>query len=299
MATSSKRSREKVKEIAHKGPDILAKCDICPRKCGVNRLEGETGFCRIGRKAQVASYGPHHGEERPLVGTGGSGTVFFSGCNLSCQFCQNWDISQKARGREMDSTGMAKIFMDLQDRGCHNINLVSPSHVVVQIAEALDEALDMGLSLPIVYNTGGYDSLETLRSLDGIVDIYMPDMKYSDPSVGSGLSRVEDYPEINRNAVKEMHRQVGDLKLDRRGIATSGLIVRHLILPSGLGGTSKIARFLAEEVSTDTYINVMGQYRPEYMAMECPGMDRRITEDEYRSAVEEVLRSGLHRLDTP
>ncbi|MFW3146520.1 MAG: radical SAM protein [Thermoplasmatota archaeon] len=275
----------------------LGNCDICPRKCGIDRLSDEAGFCKVGRKAVVSSYGPHFGEEKPLVGRGGSGTVFFSGCNLGCRFCQNYDISQYANGETLDADELAGIMMRVQKMGCGNLNLVSPTHVVPQILEALEKACLKGFDLPIVYNTGGYDSLEILRLLDGVVDIYMPDMKYSDPKVGERLSHVKDYPEVNFRAVREMHRQVGDLVLDERGFAVRGLLVRHLVLPNSLAGTGEVVRFLSDEISRDTYVNIMGQYRPEYRAMECDGMGRRPTRSEYLNAVKTALDAGLHRLD--
>ena len=231
------------------------------------------------------------------MGRGGSGTVFFSGCNLGCQFCQNWDISQRASGGETDAEELADIMMGIQGMGCHNVNLVSPTHVVPQFLEALEMACMKGLQLPIVYNTGGYDSLETLRLLDGIVDIYMPDMKYSDPTVGKRLSLVDDYPGINFEAVREMHQQVGDLAMDDDGVAYRGLLVRHLVLPGGLAGTGEIVRFLAEEISKDTYVNIMEQYRPEYKAMECEGIGRMPTGKELQNTERMALSAGLNRLD--
>mgnify|MGYP006285061613 CR=1 FL=1 len=275
----------------------LKTCDICPRKCIVDRTAGESGFCRIGRSAKLASYGPHFGEERPIVGISGSGTIFFSGCNLACQYCQNWDISQKDAGNEVDAEELAGIMMKIQGMGCHNINLVSPSHIVPQFLESLEIACMRGLEVPIVYNTGGYDSIETLRLLDGVVDIYMPDMKYSDPEVGKKLSLVEDYPENNRQAVKEMHRQVGDLKIDDRGIARKGLLVRHLVLPNGLAGTGEISRFLGEEISKDTYINIMAQYRPEYRADNYPEIKRNPDRDELKQSFLSARENGLWRFD--
>lgn len=247
--------------------------------------------------ARVASFGPHHGEEDPLRGWAGSGTIFFAGCNLRCQFCQNHDISQGPVGHEVDAAELAEMMLALQRQGCHNINLVSPSHVVGPILEALVVAAGRGLRLPLVYNTGGYDSLEALALLDGVIDIYMPDMKYSDTRTARRYSRVLAYPRVNRQAVREMHRQVGDLVLDDRGLAVRGLLVRHLVLPGGLAGTSDIARFLAEEISRDTYLNVMDQYRPAFRASAFPPLDRRLTADEYRQAVRAARRAGLWRLD--
>ncbi len=276
--------------------DRLHACDFCGRKCGVDRYE-ELGACRTGVRALVSSFGPHFGEEDPLRGVRGSGTIFFAWCNLNCQYCQNYDISQLGHGEEVEPEELASMMLALQARGCHNINLVSPTHVLAPILAALLIAAEAGLRLPLVWNTGGYDSLEALELLDGVVDIYMPDMKYADAEIGYRYSRVRDYPAVNQAAVKEMHRQVGDLVLDERGIALRGLLVRHLVLPGGLAGTPEIARFLAEEVSRDTYINVMDQYRPCYRAHEHPPLDRPITVQEYEEAMEAARRAGLHRFD--
>ncbi|MGA1848702.1 MAG: radical SAM protein [Thermoplasmatota archaeon] len=276
---------------------MLDGCRVCPRVCGVNRIGGEKGYCGVGRNPVISSYGPHFGEEAPLVGRRGSGTIFFSGCNLGCRFCQNWDISQRIEGAEMGAEELADVMVEVQGMGCHNLNLVSPSHVVPQILEALVIACSKGLRIPIVYNTGGYDSLEVLGLLDGIVDIYMPDMKYSDPEVGERLSMVKDYPMVNFDAVREMNGQVGPLLLDKDGVAVRGLLVRHLVLPNGLAGTRRIVKFLAEEISLDTYLNIMFQYRPEFQAMDCEGMDRKPTRDEYREALRFAAGAGLHRFD--
>ena len=276
----------------------LAACDVCPRNCGVNRRETAKGaVCRTGEKASVASYDAHFGEESPLVGVHGSGTIFFANCNLKCQYCQNYDISQLGRGQEVEPEALAVMMLRLQEAGCHNVNLVSPSHVVPQILAALLIAAEAGLEVPLVYNTGGYDSLATLTLLDGVVDIYMPDMKYSNADIGRRYSRVSDYPTVNRAAVKEMHRQVGDLQVDDRGVATRGLLVRHLVLPNGLAGTAEVVRFLAEEISTETYLNVMAQYRACYKAGDLPELSRCITDEEYRDAVELARDAGLRRLD--
>ncbi len=274
----------------------LARCDLCPRRCGVNRLQDERGACQTGRLARVASAGPHFGEERPLVGYGGSGTIFFSWCNLRCLYCQNYELSQMGEGVEVTAQQLAAMMLHLQQLGCHNINLVSPSHVVAQILEALFIAAHEGLHLPLVYNTGGYDSLETLTLLDGVVDIYMPDMKYADANVALRYSGIPDYPAINQAAVREMHRQVGDLSLDEWGIATHGLLVRHLVLPEGLAGTDEIVRFLAA-LSPQTYLNLMDQYRPCYRAYTLPPLDRRPTRAEYEQAVRLAWAAGLTRLD--
>ena len=274
----------------------LRDCDLCAQGCGVDRTR-EKGKCDTGVLARVASYGPHFGEEDPLRGYQGSGTIFFSWCNLSCQYCQNYDISQQGHGRDVETEELAEMMLSLQRRGCHNINLVSPSHVVAQILAAVLVGVEAGLRLPLVWNTGGYDSLVSLGLLDGIVDIYMPDMKYADSRVALRYSRVKHYAEMNQAAVKEMHLQVGDLLLDARGIAERGLLVRHLVLPDGLAGTGAVAAFLAEELSTETYINIMDQYRPCYKASDLPPLDRRVTRREYLRAVEAAQEAGLHRFD--
>ncbi|MEJ2210621.1 MAG: radical SAM protein [Anaerolineae bacterium] len=275
----------------------LEACDLCARECGVNRRQSAKGAgCRTGERAMVASYGPHFGEEAPLVGRGGSGTIFFTWCNLRCQFCQNHDISQSGHGREVEPEALARMMLDLQEQGCHNINLVSPSHVVPQILLAVLIAAQAGLRLPLVYNTGGYDSLRTLALLDGVVDVYMPDMKYAAADVGRRFSRVADYPAVNQAAVREMQRQVGDLTMDQGGIARRGLLVRHLVLPQGLAGTAEIVEFLCDQVSAHTYINVMAQYRPCFHAHEMPPLDRPVSRGEYAQAVRLAERAGL-RLD--
>jgi putative pyruvate formate lyase activating enzyme len=272
----------------------LASCDLCPRRCRVNRAT-HPGTCRIGRWARVASFHPHFGEEPALTGSRGSGTIFFAGCNLRCQFCQNHNISQKADAPEVDAGQLAAMMVHLQDLGCHNINLVSPSHVVAQILEALQLAAQQGLHLPLVYNSGGYDCLETLHLLEGVVDIYMPDMKYADPRAGQTYSHVADYPAVNRTAVREMRRQVGDLVLDREGIAVRGLLVRHLLLPDNHAGTQQTVRFLARSISVDTYFNLMDQYRPAFRSSEHPEINRPITRQEYSNARSSAEDAGLHR----
>lgn len=275
----------------------LEACDICARECGANRrLGAEKAGCHTGDRALVSSYGPHFGEEEPLVGRGGSGTIFFTWCNLRCQFCQNHDISQEGQGHEVEPEDMAAMMLSLQASGCHNVNLVSPSHVVPQVLLGLLVAAEAGLRLPLVYNTGGYDSLRTLALLDGVVDVYMPDAKYADAGVGLRFSGVRNYPEVNRAAIREMHRQVGDLVIDGDGVARRGLLVRHLVLPEGLAGTGEVVRFLRDEVSPRTYINVMAQYRPCYRAGQMPPLDRRVTAAEYAEAVRLAAAAGL-RLD--
>jgi len=275
----------------------LVSCDICARTCGVNRLISADGAgCNTGKRAIVSSYGPHFGEEDPLVGSGGSGTIFFSWCNLKCQFCQNYEISQAGEGYEVEPEDLSRMMLSLETQGCHNINFVSPSHVVPQFLAGLLVAVQAGLQLPLVYNSGGYDSLETLALLDGIVDIYMPDMKYADPDVGRRYSKIDDYPAVNQAAVKEMHRQVGDLTMNSRGVGQRGLLVRHLVLPDSLAGTAEITGFLRDEISPKTYINVMAQYRPCYRASELPPLNRPITDREYCDAVHLAEQAGL-RLD--
>ena len=276
---------------------LLESCELCPNRCRVNRLEGEVGKCRTGRQAWVSSFSPHFGEEAPLVGRGGSGTIFFTHCNLKCCFCQNYSISQLGEGRVIQSDELAAIMLNLQENGCHNINFVSPTHVVPQILEALEIAIKAGLSVPLVYNSGGYDSLETLKILDGIIDIYMPDMKYLDEKKAQQLSGIENYTNVNRAAVKEMHRQVGDLQLDEMGVAVKGLLVRHLVLPLGLAGTEGICKFLSEEISVNTYLNVMAQYRPCYKAFDVPELSNSLTMGEYQEAVSIAEDCGLNNLD--
>ena len=275
-------------------------CDLCARYCRINRLETSKGaVCRTGERAAVYSYGPHHGEEDPLRGTRGSGTIFFSWCNLRCVYCQNWDISHQGAGSEVEPEELAGMMLSLQQQGCHNINLVSPSHVVAQIIAAVEIAARGGLHLPLVYNTGGYDSPEALALLDGIIDIYMPDMKYGDSDIARRYSRVRDYVEFNRAAVKEMHRQVGDLVLDGRGIARRGLLIRHLVLPEDLAGTDAVLAFIAQEISPDTYLNLMDQYHPCYRADEHPPLDRPLRAGEFKAACAVAAKYGLQRLDRP
>jgi len=246
--------------------DELETCNACPRNCGVNRLDGETQVCNTGRYARVASASPHFGEEDCLRGWNGSGTIFIACCNLQCVFCQNWDISQSAAGAECHPDTIAGIMIELQGRRCHNINFVTPEHVVPQVLEAIAEAIPRGLSIPIVYNTSAYDSIESLRLMDGIVDIYMPDFKFWSRESARTYSRAKNYPEAARAAIREMHRQVGDLRFGADGVARRGLLVRHLVMPGQTDETAAIARWLADEISPDTYLNVMGQYRPDYEA---------------------------------
>jgi putative pyruvate formate lyase activating enzyme len=275
---------------------LLDPCRLCPRECAARRLRRETGACGIGDAAVVSSAGQHFGEEAPLVGRGGSGTIFFARCNLGCVFCQNAEISHRGDGRAASAEELGRMMLGLQEAGCHNINLVTPTHQTPQILRGLLVAAAGGLRLPLVYNCGGYESLETLRLLDGIVDIYMPDFKYADATVGERYSGVVGYPEIAEAAIREMHRQVGDLTLDRCGVASRGLLVRHLVLPNGLAGTAHVMRFLAG-LSPDTYVNVMAQYRPCHRAHEYPLLARRPTREEYAEALHLARGAGLRRLD--
>lgn len=275
----------------------LRDCALCPWACHVDRTQ-KIGFCRTGAEAIVSSAFPHMGEEDPLTGVNGSGTIFFAQCNMRCQFCQNYEISQLGQGQPVSAERLAGMMLRLQAAGCHNINFVSPTHVIPQIIAAVYLAAQEGLRIPLVYNTGGYDAVEGLRLLDGIIDIYMPDMKYADAALAQKYSKIRDYPRHNRAAVREMHRQVGDLQLDEQGIATRGLLVRHLVLPEGIAGTAEIVRFLAEEISPNTYINVMGQYRPAWRVAErqIAPLNRPVTRQEVEEARAIARQAGL-RLD--
>ncbi len=275
----------------------LSACDICPRRCGVDRRKGPLGACRTGTAARVASYGPHFGEESPLVGFNGSGTVFFSFCSLLCLFCQNFEISHLGEGEEVSADRLAAVFLSLERMGCHNLNLVTPTHVTPQIVEALGLAAARGFSLPVVYNCGGYERVETLRELDGIVDIYMPDVKFLDPDAAARYCAAPDYPDVVRAAVREMSRQVGPLLLDRRGIAARGLLVRHLVMPGAASDTRRVIDFLADEIGEDVFLNLMDQYRPCGRAAELPEIDRRLAVEEWREAREYALSRGLRRVD--
>jgi len=277
----------------------LADCTACPRLCHVNRLKGESkgAVCRTGRYAVVASHFPHLGEEDCLRGTRGSGTIFFGWCNLRCVFCQNFELSQQHSGSEATARELAAMMLELQARGCHNVNLVTPEHVVPQILEAMPLAVSGGLRLPVVYNTSAYDSLESLALMDGVVDIYMPDFKFWDPEVARRYVKARDYPERAREAIREMHRQVGDLVVDDRGLARRGVLVRHLVMPHGLAGTREIARFLAREISPATYVNIMAQYFPAWKAGQYPEIARPTRPDEWREAVAIARQEGLTRFD--
>jgi len=276
---------------------ILHDCMLCPRQCHVNRNAGETGFCRTGAMPFVSSWGPHFGEEKPLVGSHGSGTVFFGNCNLGCLFCQNYSISHLGEGEEISHERLADAMLALQRIGCHNINLVTPTHQVPAIIRAVMIASEKGLSVPLVYNCGGYESVGTLEMLDGIIDIYMPDLKYADADAAGRYSDARDYPEVAQKAIKEMHRQVGDLVMDNHGTARRGLLVRHLVLPGGLAGTERGVDFVAQEISLNTYLNIMDQYHPCYKAYDHPPLNRRITGKEYDDAIAYAVKAGIKRID--
>jgi putative pyruvate formate lyase activating enzyme len=294
--TSGQADTESFGKSVRKLRQMMNPCTLCPRHCRINRSEGRTGFCGIGERPLVSSVGPHFGEESVLVGAGGSGTIFFAGCNLGCVFCQNYDISHRRAGRKMTIERLAQAMLGLRDYGCSNINFVTPTHVAAAVAAAFELARKDGLKLPIVYNTGGYDSVETLKLLEGYVDIYMPDMKYSDSKVAEELSEAPDYPQVNFAAVKEMHRQVGDLEV-KNGLAAQGLLIRHLVLPENLAGSFEVIDFLAEQVSSKTTINVMGQYRPCYRAASYPNINRRPTYEEVESVRRHAVEKGLNVLD--
>lgn len=277
--------------------ELLANCSMCPRMCEVNRFKEKSGICKTGSVARVSSYHAHFGEESPLVGLHGSGTIFFTNCNLLCDFCQNFDISHEGRGNEVSDEELALMMLQLQNRGCHNINFVTPSHVVAQILSALQQAASEGLNVPLVYNSGGYDRVETLELLDGIIDIYMPDFKFWDSCISGRACKAADYPEIARLAIKEMHRQVGDLVINKNGIAERGLLVRHLVLPDEAAGTREIMNFISKEISSQTYVNVMSQYYPCGNAYKHPGFNRRITSEEHYQALMYAKKAGITRLD--
>jgi putative pyruvate formate lyase activating enzyme len=279
--------------------ELLVSCTVCPRHCGVDRTRGDLGYCKGGLLPKVSSSGPHFGEEPPLVGRHGSGTIFLAGCNMACAFCQNYGISQCYHGEDVSCDHLARQMLALQGLGCHNINFVSPSHFVPQILTAIGIAASRGLSIPLVYNCGGYDLPETVRLLDGVFDIYMPDAKYGDDEIAIALSDAPDYTRFMKESLREMHRQVGDLAIEG-GVARRGLIIRHLVLPENLAGTETVMEFIAREISPDSYVNIMDQYRPTWKVLEdghpiYPKLRRRITREEYRVAVEWAKQAGLHR----
>jgi len=272
----------------------LKKCLICPRKCGVDRTAGELGYCRAGDKPVVYSYLAHHGEEPPLSGNRGSGTIFFSHCNMKCAYCQNYYFSQKGEGKETSIESLARIMLSLQEGGCHNINLVTPTHFVPQILSALEIAFDEGLNIPIVYNTSGYDLPETIRLLRGIVDIYLPDMRYSSNEMAIRYSGAPNYVEYNRESIKEMHAQVGDLIMGKDDIAVKGMIIRLLVLPKGISGTPDSLRFIENNLGKSMYLSIMSQYHPTHKAGEFKELCARITKDEYQNVVDEAKKLGLN-----
>ncbi len=274
---------------------LLETCRLCPRECRVNRLKGDAGYCGAGSELTVSSAFPHFGEEPPLVGHRGSGTIFLTHCNLKCVFCQNYDISHQGKGEQISASDLSRIMLRLQDMGCHNINFVTPTHYASQIVASLPEAIERGLRLPIVYNCSGYESVEVIQLLDGIVDIYMPDAKFLEVKYAELFSCAPDYPEILKAVLKEMHRQVGNLRINALGIAERGLLIRHLVMPNGVASSGEVLRFIAEEISTESYVNIMDQYRPEYRAHEHPEINRRITHKEYLEAIQIARRYHLYR----
>jgi putative pyruvate formate lyase activating enzyme len=289
---SKKQFKQKIEKLFK----ILENCEICPRECHVNRLKGKKGFCQLGEKPVISAYHPHFGEESVLIGENGSGTIFFTSCNLACIYCQNYEISQLKVGEEISFDRLAQMMIELQNKGCHNVNLVTPTCQVPQIIKSLSIAIENGLKLPLVYNTNAYDSIETLKLLDSIIDIYMPDAKYSDDKIALKYSKAPGYFEIMKKAIKEMKAQVGDLIINEEGIAVKGLLVRHLVLPNNLTGTEKIVKFLAKEISKNTFLNVMDQYTPYFQAFDYPELSRRITQKEYQTANNLAKKAGLKRL---
>jgi len=277
--------------------EILQHCQLCPRKCRVNRLNGEKGICRTTDQAVVYGYHAHFGEEAPLVGRHGSGTIFFSHCNLKCNFCQNFDISHKGQGNPVSDVELADMMLALQKEGCHNINFVTPSHVVPQILAAVQIAAEKGLILPLIYNTSAYDAVDTLQILEGVIDIYMPDFKFWDPRSSDVTCGAPDYPDAARKSILEMHRQVGDLVMDATGLAQRGLLIRHLVMPDRLAETNEIMKFITAKISVNTYVNVMPQYRPSGDIGNIRWLRREITEQEYAKAIQYALDAGLTRLD--
>ena len=275
--------------------EFLKECRLCPRECRVNRLDGEIGYCGARSDLMVSSAFPHLGEEPPLVGNHGSGTIFLTHCNLRCIFCQNYDISHLGKGEQITPFDMARAMMKLQEMGCHNINFVTPTHYASQIVSSLSEAIEIGLHLPIVYNCSGYESIEVIRLLEGIVDIYMPDIKFMDEEYSKRYSNAPDYPEVVKKVLKEMHRQVGDLTMNSKGIAQRGLLIRHLVMPGGVASSESVLKFIAEEISVQSYVNIMDQYRPEYRAHEYAEISRRISHQEYLDAIQLARSFRLHR----
>lgn len=294
LKTYANKELHKKVQIAN---EKLRRCTLCPRHCKVDRSRNELGSCHTGIHAKVASFNPHFGEEAPLVGEHGSGTIFFSNCNLLCNFCQNYEISHEGWGEEVTASQLAEIMLRLQQMGCHNINLVTPSHVVPQILSALIPAIEGGLYLPLVYNSGGYDRVETLNLLDGVIDIYMPDFKFWDPCAAKQTCNASDYPQVAQKALLEMHRQVGELCIDADGLARRGLLVRHLVMPHDMAGTRDVLTFIAHNISTDTYINLMSQYRPCGKAFEMEALNSTVGVAEFKQAINDAKAIGFSRID--
>lgn len=281
-------------KVIEKAFKMLESCAICPRNCRVNRKKGEKGYCKTGLLPRVCSYMAHHGEEPPISGERGSGTIFFTHCNMACVYCQNYEFSQLGGGKETDFEELAGIMLELERGGCHNINLVTPTHVMPQILKALEIAISRGLKIPLVYNTSGYELAEIIKLLEGIVDIYLSDMRYADDEAAIKYSDAPGYPKYSQSSVSEMHRQVGIPEFDDKGVIKKGLIIRHLVLPEKISGTEKIMRFISKEISKDTYISLMSQYTPYYRAAEFREISRRITDSEYQEAIEIMHKYGLY-----
>ena len=288
-----KKNKELEKRIT-KAESLLSACRLCPRQCGINRLKDKSGFCKTANKARLYNHMLHRGEEPPISGARGSGTIFFSGCNMACVYCQNYKFSQLNQGKEIECQQLAEIMLGLQESGCHNINLVTPTHVMPQILRAISTAIDLGLRLPLVYNTSGYELPEAIQLLEGIVDIYLADMRYASNEMAEKYSNAVDYPKYNQAAIKNMHRQVGIAKFDNQGIMVRGLLIRHLVLPHNIAETEKIMQFISRQISDQTYISLMSQYLPCYKAGQFQELSRRITDQEYQTARELLLKFNLH-----
>ncbi len=292
--TRMKHKLERLERSIETACAHLSRCELCPRRCGVDRARGEAGFCRAGSTPTVHNYFPHFGEEPPVSGSRGSGTIFFTHCTMRCMYCQNFEFSQLSDEKKVSVEELARMMLSLQESGCHNLNLVTPTHFLPQILEALRAAISRGFALPIVYNTSGYERIETLALLDGIVDMYLPDMRYAENQFARELSDAVDYVEVNRSAIKAMFAQVGALRMDTAGIATGGMIIRHLVLPNGAASSEETFRFIAREISPDTYVSVMSQYYPAYRASENKIIGRGITQEEYDRAIGAFSVAGLH-----
>ena len=273
---------------------LIESCSLCPRRCGVNRLKDKKGFCKTGYLARLYSYMPHFGEEPSISGHAGSGAIFFSGCNMACAYCQNYKFSQLNEGRGVESEELAQVMLELQELGCHNINLVTPTHILPQILEALSLAISRGLRLPLVYNTSGYELPEVISLLADIIDIFLTDMRYAEDRMSTKYSNAPSYPKYNQAAIQRMHQQLGATQIDNQGLITRGLIIRHLVLPDNIAGTDRIMNFIAQEISTDTYVSLMSQFLPCHNAFKYPELSRRISEQEYTQAQEMMLKSGLY-----